>query len=84
MPVVKGKKYPYTAAGKKAAAKAKKTKKQINMKGVKHYLKNGTEYKGAIHKTNGKAMTGAKHTASSKPLVHKSGLAKPKAKKAKK
>ena len=54
------------------------------MKGVKHYLKNGTEYKGAIHKTNGKAMTGAKHTASSKPLVHKSGLAKPKAKKAKK
>ena len=27
MPVVKGKKYPYTAAGKKAAAKAKKTKK---------------------------------------------------------
>ena len=28
MPVVKGKKYPYTAAGKKAAAKAKKTKKK--------------------------------------------------------
>ena len=26
MPVVKGKKYPYTAAGKKAAAKAKKAR----------------------------------------------------------
>ncbi len=26
MPVVNGKKYPYTAAGKKAAAKAKKKK----------------------------------------------------------
>jgi hypothetical protein len=28
MPVVKGKKYPYTAAGKKAAAKAKKKTKK--------------------------------------------------------
>jgi len=27
MPVVKGKKYPYTAAGKKAAKAKKKTKK---------------------------------------------------------
>jgi len=44
------------------------------MKGVKHYLKNGTEYKGAIHKTAGKAMTGAKHTPSSKPLFHTSKL----------
>ncbi len=28
------------------------------MKGVKHYLKNGTEHKGAMHKSNGMAMTG--------------------------
>jgi|TARA_R110001632_G_scaffold171415_1_gene290624 hypothetical protein len=28
MPTVKGKKYPYTAAGKKAAAKAKKKTKK--------------------------------------------------------
>jgi hypothetical protein len=42
------------------------------MKGVKHYLKNGTEYKGKTHKhTSGRVMTGAKHTASSKVLVHK-------------
>ena len=46
------------------------------MKGVKHYLKNGTEWKGSIHKTNGKAMTGAKHTASSKPLYHKKNTKK--------
>jgi len=44
------------------------------MKGVKHYLKNGTEHKGPMHKTKGIPMTGAKHTASSKLLVHKSGL----------
>ena len=36
------------------------------MKGVKHYLKNGTEHKGAMHTTNGMPMTGAKHTKSSK------------------
>jgi|TARA_B110000908_G_scaffold137359_1_gene162971 hypothetical protein len=42
------------------------------MKGVKHYLKNGAEYKGKTHKhTSGKLMTGTKHTPSSKPLVHK-------------
>jgi len=44
------------------------------MKGVKHYLKNGTEYTGATHKTGKMAMTGAKHTASSKPLVHMKDL----------
>ena len=42
------------------------------MKGVKHYLRDGTEYKGKTHKhTDGKLMTGAKHTASSKTLTHK-------------
>jgi len=44
--------------------------------GVKHYLKNGTEFKGAIHKTAGKAMTGAKHTKTSKDLFHKKDLSK--------
>ena len=37
--------------------------------GVKHYFKNGTEYKGATHKdAKGNVMSGAKHTASSKYL----------------
>jgi hypothetical protein len=42
----------------------------------KHYLPNGKEYKGAIHKMGGKPHTGAKHSASSKVLKH----TKPKAK----
>lgn len=37
----------------------------------KHYLKNGKEYKGAVHKMNGQIHTGAKHTASSKVVTHK-------------
>jgi len=57
------------------------------MKGVKHYLKNGTLYKGATHKDGkGKLMSGAKHTASSKYLFHMKDLpktAQAKAKKAK-
>jgi len=44
-------------------------------KGVKHYFKNGKEHKGATHKdAKGKVMSGKTHTASSKFLVHKSGL----------
>jgi len=43
-------------------------------KGVKHYLKNGTEWTGPTHKTNGMVMTGAKHTKTSKPLFHKKDL----------
>ena len=44
-------------------------------KGVKHYFKNGKEHKGATHKdAKGKVMSGAKHTASSKFLVHMRGL----------
>ena len=40
--------------------------------GVKHYFKNGTEYKGATHKdAKGNLMSGAKHTATSKYLFHK-------------
>jgi hypothetical protein len=48
-------------------------------KGVKHYFKSGKEYKGATHKdTKGKLMSGKKHTASSKYLVHKKQLKKKK------
>ena len=44
-------------------------------KGIKHYFKNGKEHKGATHKdAKGKVMSGAKHTATSKLLVHMSGL----------
>ena len=44
-------------------------------KGIKHYFKTGKEHKGATHKdAKGKVMSGAKHTASSKFLVHMSGL----------
>ena len=44
-------------------------------KGVKHYLKNGKEHKGATHKdAKGRVMSGKTHTASSKFLVHKKDL----------
>jgi hypothetical protein len=39
-------------------------------KGVKHYLPNGKEYKGAVHKMNGQVHTGAKHSPLSKVLKH--------------
>ena len=40
-------------------------------KGVKHYLRSGEVYSGPTHKMkDGKLHTGAKHTASSKPLFH--------------
>ena len=52
--------------------------------GVKHYFKNGKEYKGATHKANGRVMSGAKHTASSKFLVHKKDLSAAAKKKVKK
>ena len=43
--------------------------------GVKHYFKSGSEHKGATHKdAKGKVMSGAKHTASSKYLVHMKDL----------
>jgi len=44
-------------------------------KGVKHYFKNGKEHKGPTHKNaKGKVMSGAKHTDSSKFLVHMKDL----------
>ena len=41
------------------------------MKGVKHYTKDGKEWKGATHKMGAKLHTGKAHTKSSKVLVHK-------------
>ena len=38
--------------------------------GMKHYFKNGKEHKGGTHKSNGKLMSGVRHTASSKYLFH--------------
>lgn len=39
-------------------------------KASKHYLASGKEYTGAVHKMNGQVHTGAKHSASSKVLIH--------------
>ena len=40
-------------------------------KGVKHYLRDGTEYKGAMHEmANGHLHTGKTHTKNSKRLFH--------------
>ena len=35
-----------------------------------HYLPDGKLYKGETHKAGAKLMTGAKHSASSKVLMH--------------
>jgi hypothetical protein len=40
------------------------------MKGVKHYLPSGKEYKGETHKSGGRLMTGKTHTAKSVFLTH--------------
>ena len=46
-------------------------------KGVKHYFKDGTEFKGRMHKMpNGSMHSGVKHTKSSKPVVHFKDLSK--------
>ena len=43
--------------------------------GVKHYSKDGKEYKGAMHKMpDGSLHSGKTHTKSSKPLFHYGGL----------
>jgi hypothetical protein len=74
---------PAKGAFQAAALTAKKPKKGCCNKvmepqaaaGVKHYFKNGTEYKGATHKdAKGKVMSGKTHTASSKYLFHKKDL----------
>ena len=47
------------------------------MKGVKHYTADGKEWKGKTHKhPDGKLMTGAKMSSSSKKLVHLKDLKK--------
>ena len=52
-------------------------------KGLKHYVKNGKEQTGATHKdAKGRAMSGSRHTASSKFLVHKKDLSETAKKKA--
>lgn len=51
--------------------------------GAKHFFKDGKEYKGPTHKdAKGGLMSGATHTAASKPLVHQQKT-KPMAKKGK-
>jgi len=39
-------------------------------KNMPHYLPDGKLYKGETHKVGAKLMSGAKHSASSKPLSH--------------
>ena len=47
------------------------------MKGVKHYLRNGTVHNGGMHKmANGTLHTGKIHTKTSKPLFHLRELSK--------
>jgi len=47
------------------------------MKGVKHYTADGKEWKGKTHKhPDGKFMTGAKMSSTSKKLVHFKDLKK--------
>ena len=46
-------------------------------KGVKHYFKDGKEYKGAMHKdASGKLMTGKMHKTNSKYIYHFGQLSK--------
>ncbi len=60
-------------------------REEIMAKGVKHYFKDGTEHKGATHKdAKGRVMSGARHTANSKYLVHMKDLSATAKKKAKK
>jgi hypothetical protein len=54
-------------------------------KGVKHYYRDGIEYKGATHKdAKGRLMSGAKHTKNSKYVFHFNELSATAKKKAKK
>jgi hypothetical protein len=54
------------------------------LKGVKHFLRDGTEFKGASHKMkNGKLHSGKTHTKTSKPLFHMKDLSVAAKKKAK-
>jgi hypothetical protein len=47
------------------------------MKGVKHYLRDGTVWTGGLHKMkDGSLHTGKTHTKSSKKLLHYGDLSK--------
>ena len=47
------------------------------MKGVKHYLRDGTLYSGKTHKhSDGTVMTGARMSKASKKLLHYKDLSK--------
>ena len=49
----------------------------VNMKGVKHYFRDGTEHKGGMHKmSNGVVHSGKTHGKTSKRLYHFSELSK--------
>ena len=49
------------------------------MKGVKHYTRDGKEWKGGTHKMpNGELHTGKTHSKSSKKLVHLKNIKKKK------
>jgi hypothetical protein len=49
----------------------------VNMKGVKHYKKDGTEHKGTSHKMpNGDLHTNKSHTKTSVKLFHLKDLSK--------
>tara|TARA_R100000655_G_scaffold80270_3_gene119700 strand:+ start:1208 stop:1585 length:378 start_codon:yes stop_codon:yes gene_type:complete len=65
--------------------KEAKEAKEVLMKGVKHYTRDGSVYNGPTHKMkDGKLHTGAKHTSSSKALFHMRDLSERAKKKAKK
>tara|TARA_R110001632_G_scaffold1182_4_gene4836 strand:- start:520 stop:798 length:279 start_codon:yes stop_codon:yes gene_type:complete len=44
------------------------------MEGVKHYTKDGKEWKGGTHKMKSGLHTGSEHSSSSELLVHKKDL----------
>jgi hypothetical protein len=49
----------------------------VNMKGVKHYKRDGTEHKGSSHKmSNGDLHTNKSHTKTSVKLFHFKDLSK--------
>jgi len=57
-------------------AKTLTTEKENNMKGVSHFKKDGTIYKGATHKSGKKLMSGKNHTKTSVNLFHINELPK--------
>ena len=75
------------ANDEKAGCQEKENEKEnevLMAAGSKHFLRSGKLYKGPTHKMKDGALhTGAKHTASSKPLFHMKDLSATAKKKAK-